>query len=484
MNTSYRFFHLLFSLAAILAFGSLTGSIAFAADPGLTVDLSINKSGPANVSAGADVTYTLAVSHSNQISTVNVSVTDTLPAGWTLVSANTPSGNCGASGSVVTCQNISLPPQTTVTISLIVHSPFLCQPPTATNTATVAFALGAVFTDPNLTNNTSTVSTTVLQTTLGPGQCHPPGSEITDDKAGSVLFYSLYTSAAASNDPQNNSRVSLTNTNQQLGVAIHLFFVDGATCSVADAFLCLTANQTASFLMSDVDPGITGYIIAIAVDGPPGTADGTNTGCPISFNYLIGSVYVKMTMSPRREAELAAESCASEFGSPVPGCNPNASTAVIHFNGVPGQGYNRLPRVLATSSIPARADGNSTLLVVNRIGGNLGTGAATVGTLFGILYDDAENSASFSLTGGCQLRGELTNNFPRTTPRFENFISAGRTGWLKIWSENDIGLIGATLNQNRNANAVANAFDGGHNLHKLTMTNAVSLTIPIFPPSC
>jgi len=483
MNTSRKLFRAFLFLIAALAF-SVT---AFAADPGPTqIDLSITKSGPTSVNAGSDATYTLAIANPHPNIAVRVIVTDILPAGWSLVSANSPSGNCVGTGSTVTCQDVDLPAQTTITISIRIHSPFLCQPSTATNSATVAFAPGTSpsITDPNTNNNTSTISIAVLQTTLGPGQCHPPGSQISDDKPSSVLFYSLYTSAAASNDPQNNSRVSVTNTNSQLGVAVHLFFVDGATCSIADAFLCLTANQTATFLMSDVDPGITGYIIAIAVDGPPGTADGNNTGCPVSFNYLIGSVFIKMTMSPRREAELAAEGCASEFGSPVPGCNPNSSTAAINFNGVPGQGYNRLPRVLASSSIPARADGNSTLVVINRIGGNLGIGAATLGTLFGIFYDDAENAASFSVTGGCQLRGELTNNFPRITPRFENFIPAGRTGWFKIWSENDIGIIGATLNQNRNANAVANAFDGGHNLHKLTLASSVTLTVPIFPPSC
>jgi len=41
---------------------------------------------------------------------------------------------------------------------------------------------------------------------------------------------------------------------------VHLFFVDGATCSIADSLVCLTPNQTASFLASDIDPGTTGYI--------------------------------------------------------------------------------------------------------------------------------------------------------------------------------------------------------------------------------
>ncbi len=469
-----------------LAFLFLLTVTGLAADPGPTsIDVSISKTGPNSVAAGADATYTLTVSNPHPNFGIRVNVTDNLPAGWSLVSATTPSGNCSVTGATVTCLDVDVPAASNAAISLRVHSPFLCQPPSVTNTATVTFAAGTpvTTTDPNLNNNTSSLTIAVPQIALGPGQCYPSSSGISDNKPGSILFYGLYTSAAASNDPQNNTRISLTNINPQLGVAVHLFFVDGATCSVADAFLCLTPNQTASFLMSDIDPGITGYMMAIAVDGPPGTADGNNTGCPVSFNYLIGSAKIKMTMSPRREDELAAESCASEFGSPVPGCNPNASTVAINFSGAPG-GYNQLPRVLAVSNIPSRADGNSTLLVINRIGGNLGTGAATLGSLFGVLYDDAENSASFSVSGSCQLRGELSNNFPRTTPRFENFIPAGRSGWMKIWSQSDIGIIGLVLTKNVNANSSANAFDGGHNLHVLTLTSAVTLTLPVFPPSC
>ena len=60
-------------------------------------------------------------------------------------------------------------------------------------------------------------------------------------------------------------------------VNVHLFFVDGTSCGVADAFVCLTANQTATFLMSDIDPGTTGFIVAVAVD---------QQGCPVNFNQL------------------------------------------------------------------------------------------------------------------------------------------------------------------------------------------------------
>src|SRR5207244_10595205 len=167
-------------------------------------------------------------------------------------------------------------------------------------------------------------------------------------------------------------------------------------------------------------------------------------------------------------------------------CNTNSVTAVLAFDGI---SYNRVPRVLAVDSVPSRADGNDTLLVINRFGGNLATGASTLINLFGIAYDDSEVGLSFGFSGSssspgtCQFRGSLSNTFPRLTPRFEQFIPAGRSGWLKIFSQADIGLLGAVLNANPNAGASAGAFGQGHNLHKLTLTPTVTLTIPIFPPN-
>ncbi|MDQ3012896.1 MAG: hypothetical protein M3X11_19580, partial [Acidobacteriota bacterium] len=270
--------------------------------------------------------------------------------------------------------------------------------------------------------------------------------------------------------------INLTNTNPTLPIAVHLFFVDGTSCSVADANICLTPNQTTSFMASDLDPGSTGYIVAIASDAV--------TGCPINFNFLIGDEYVKLASG--HAANLGAEAFAAIAGG-LSFCNTNSVTAQLNFDGV---SYNRVPRVLAVDNVASRADGNDTLLVINRIGGNLATGAATLINLFGIAYDDSENALSFgfggssSSPGTCQFRSILSNAFPRLTPRFEQFIPAGRSGWLKIFSQADIGLLGAVLNANPNAGTSAGAFGQGHNLHKLTLTSTVTLTIPIFPPSC
>lgn len=454
-------------------------------------DLSISGAvSPTQLLAGGDVVYTLTVTNNGPSNSANTVFTDTLPPGFTAISATSSLGSCSGAGTgSVTCNLGTLgapsqcvgavPPPVSATITIVAHVPAVAPPGSYSNVATATNA--NCLPDPN--GASSIVNLTVDQTLIGPGGFYNANSEISSTKAGSILLFAFYISDAS--DPNStNTRINITNTNPTRGVSLHLFFVDGATCSVADAFLCLTANQTHSFLMSDVDPGTSGYLMAVAVDGPAGLAGGGNTGCPISFNFLIGNANVKLASSPRRFADLEAESCAAEFGSPLPGCDPNNPTTTIPFNGQ-SNGYNRLPRVLAVSNIPSRADGNDTMLIITRIGGNLVTSAATIGSLFGILYDDAENSFSFTInTGACQLRGSLSNVFPRTTPRFDSVIPGGRSGWMRIWGANDIGIIGATLNRNDNKRQVAGAFEGGHLLHKLTLTDTVTVTMPIFPPSC
>ena len=302
-----------------------------------------------------------------------------------------------------------------------------------------------------------------------PGLTYPATSEVSDQKAGSVLIYNFYTSGATSGNAQN-TRICITNTNSTVPVSVHLFFV-ADSCSIADAFICLTKNQTACFLASDIDPGVSGFVVAVASDDL--------TGCPRNFNFLIGDEYVKLASG--HAANLGAEAFSAIAAVPSV-CDGFSVTAELIFNGVL---YNRVPRVLASSSIPARADGNDTLLILNRIGGNLAIGTSTLANIFGLLFDDAENVLSFTFVAGvCQFRSSLSNNFPRVAPRFETFIPAGRSGWAKFYSLSDFGILGAQINFNPNAGTAANAFNGGHNLHKLTLVPSVTLTIPIFPANC
>ncbi|MEY3283115.1 MAG: hypothetical protein RIR86_1128, partial [Acidobacteriota bacterium] len=189
---------------------------------------------------------------------------------------------------------------------------------------------------------------TVSATPAGPGD--PVGlvlGQTAAQKPGSVLIYNLY--ASGSNPAVSDSRISITNTSPVRSSYIHFFFVDGLNCSVADMTITLTPNQTTSFLASDFDPGVTGYLIAIATDA---------NGFPEVYNHLVGESLVRLESGHR--AALPALSVAA-LGLGGPTCSPNATTTTVAFDGL---NYNALSRPLAVSGLSSIANGNSSLLSV------------------------------------------------------------------------------------------------------------------------
>lgn len=451
-------------------------------------DLSIGKTGPAQAiysttQTPSNITYTITFSNAGPSNASGVMILDVLPKGFTVVGTPTSTvpgttflitttngvtsvkATLGVLGAANQCQ---LNRPTSGTITIVARVPIKHPTITVTNTATISTT--NCLPDPNLANNTATWDTRIVPPQTTPGVAYPALSEVSDQKEGSILFYPIYTSDAVNNNTQN-TRIAMTNTSATERVTVHLFAVDGSSCAVLDAFLCLTPNQTTSFLASDFDPGNTGYLVGVAVEDA--------TGMPRVFNELIGDLYVKF--SSGHQANLPAESIAASMMFPA-GVDPNVTTTTLRFDGM---NYNRLPRILAADNIGSRADGNSTMLIINRVGGNFTTTGATIGNLTGLLYDDAENAFSFTANlGVCQYRKILDNTFPRAFNQFERVIPAGRTGWMKFWTVNDWALFGAQINFNPNTASSANAFNQGHNLHHLTLTDAATIVVPVFIPSC
>src|SRR5262249_55195321 len=121
---------------------------------------------------------------------------------------------------------------------------------------------------------------------------------------------------------------------------------------------------------------------------------------------------------------------------------------------------------------------NSTLLVVNRIGGDLTALAPAIRPLSRLLFRDAGNPFSFTFLGGCQGKEAL----PALISSIAKAITIWRTGWMKFSATSDFGLFGAAIRLEMGMSA----FKGGHNLHKLTLADNISLTVPLSitnPPS-
>jgi hypothetical protein len=304
-----------------------------------------------------------------------------------------------------------------------------------------------------------------------PGTPFPNTSELSDQKPGSILFYNYYTSNPDAPQTQN-TEFSLTNTHSSTAVSLHMFFINGTNGSVLDILFSLAPRQTISFLASSLDPGVTGYAVVVAVNSA--------TGCPINFNHLIGNAFIKL--SSGQQASLPAVAVAAIASIPSV-CDNSVISATLNFDGV---NYNKLPRMEVMNGIAAPADGNNTLFILNRIGGDLSVGAATLGFMFGVLYDDSESLFSFTFAGNSQFVSPLDVSFPRTSPRITNIITAGRSGWMKVYKfDSDDAILGASLNFNSNSGSNAKKYDNGQNFtHRALTEGPTTLMVPVFPVNC
>ena len=309
--------------------------------------------------------------------------------------------------------------------------------PVFCNAAHIAFAIGAL----------------ILLSSIARAQTYPIGpSHLSGMKPGSVLFYNKYTSNPGNPD-QGDTQINITNTNQSADSDIHLFLVDGSTCSVADSFISLTANQTTSFRVSDFDPGITGYIVAVAIAG----------GAPTQFNWLIGDEYTRE--SDNRVANLAAVSIARVSSADV---LPDVDgTASLIFNGTE---YERLPASVALSSFNSQVDAN-TQVNIYVPSANLITGGASTTSLFLLVYDDTERVVSTTARVGCYTTIQLSS-LRVVGGGINNLVPTGRTGWIRF-TGGSRPLLGASIQR-------GSVFSGGHNLHALTLLPTYTIQIPAF----
>jgi uncharacterized repeat protein (TIGR01451 family) len=143
------------------------GASAFAGAPDLNgcygpADMSITKAdSPDPVGPGGTITYHLTVTNNGVASgpstTSGVTVTDTLPANVTLVSATASGGSCSGT-TTVTCSLGIFPGGASKAVDIVVT----VSPSAGNGTITNSAAVSAVTADPNSANNTATASTTVV----------------------------------------------------------------------------------------------------------------------------------------------------------------------------------------------------------------------------------------------------------------------------------------------------------------------------------
>ncbi|MFI2212474.1 hypothetical protein ACH47A_22570, partial [Streptomyces sp. NPDC020141] len=118
-----------------------------------SADLAVDKSGPASVTAGGNVSYTITVSNNGPSGSTGWSLSDPIPAG--LANAATTTAGCTVAGGSLTCDGGPLANGASFNITLTGTAS--ASATSIVNTATVT----GDDPDPNPDNNTDTVTTTV-----------------------------------------------------------------------------------------------------------------------------------------------------------------------------------------------------------------------------------------------------------------------------------------------------------------------------------
>ncbi|HEX4949641.1 MAG TPA: hypothetical protein VFZ34_23395 [Blastocatellia bacterium] len=242
---------------------------------------------------------------------------------------------------------------------------------------------------------------------------------------------------------------------------VHIFLIDGATCYQSDQFVCLTPNATLSFLASDLDPDVRGYVIAVAVD--------RDTGNLVNQNSLIGDAFVS-------EGNYGGNYGAEGFQAyGDPGINQDG---VIHFGNLMN-GYDYAPTRFAFS-IQSPIDAPGQRIVTASISGDVNTGEFAGAGQYGIgyVYNGNEKPfGSFSAfhLGGCQAVSIITPTLPRVPFGMAKLIPSGEIGTMTLSTKPAVGLLMTPTGNNK--------WHGIRGLHKTRIANA-TLTIPMFTPVC
>lgn len=355
-------------------------------------DLLVSKSGtPSPVIAGANVTWTVNVTNNGPNDAASLTITDTLPANMTYVSASGTGWSISRVGQVVTCTRASLASGATAPAIGIVAQVTGAVTGTLTNTATAAAATS----DPDPNNNTATGNVTVnTGTDLSITKSVSPNPVLSAANA-------TFTLAPRNNGPFSANTVTVSDT---LPADFVFDSADGTgwncdhdgsltggtvTCTRA-TYAVAAADNIAIVAMAPTVGGVTSATNSATIGAATADPSAGNNSTNLTFNIVPDGVDLSLakTKSPNPVAQ----------GSPI------TSTFVVHNNGpqAAASGTITLTDVLGTGETYVGASGTNWSCVEGPVG--------TIICTYNTILASGANAATLTLTTTATDAGTLTNN--------------------------------------------------------------------------
>jgi uncharacterized repeat protein (TIGR01451 family) len=425
-------------------------------------DLSIDKSDSADpVAAAAGFSYTLAVANGGPSTATSVTVTDTLPAEVTFVSAGGTGWSCGEALGVVTCTRPSLAPGAAPPIAIAVTAPD--ESGTLSNTASVDAAeddpVAADDSDVEMTSVTPAADLSIVK------------SDSADPVNAGASF--SYTLAVANGGPSTATSVTVTDT---LPAGVGFVSAGGTGWSCGEALGVVTCTRPS--LALGAAPAITIAVTAPAAGGSIlNTASvGGAEGDPVAANdsdaeSTAVTAEADLSIDKSDSADPVNAGASFSYTLAVANGGPSTATAVtvtdtlpagVGFVSASGTGWScgealgvvtctrpslapgAAPAITIAVTAPAEAASLSNTASVDAAendpaGGNdadLETTAVTAVAGLSIVKSDSADpvdvEAAFSYTLAVSNGGPSTATSVTVTdtlPAEVSFVSAGGTGW-------------------------------------------------------
>ncbi len=265
----------------------------------VSADLALTKGdSPDPALAGELITYALSASNSGPADAAGVTLTDTLPAGVTFVSATPTQGSCSEASGTVTCALGTIADQGTADVEIKIRR---FTPGTITNEA----SLTSDALDPVSSNDSASASTTVnAAANLSLTKTDSPDPVL----AGELLAYTL---TAHNAGPQDATAVTVTDTLPG-GVTFDSATPSQGSCSqaagIVDCALGTIADEgtaTIQILVRPSAPGtlsnqasVSSEVADPSTAGNTATAQTTVTATPAGYPRPAGATPLRASLVP------------------------------------------------------------------------------------------------------------------------------------------------------------------------------------------
>ena len=382
--------------------------------------------------SGQNVSFRIDPRNGGPASAVNAVVTDTLPAGWTFVSASGPNWSCSNAGSVVTCTRAAFPAGATDNITVVATAPNNAAVGPTGSTYTNTASIGSDTTDPNGGNNSGSVNVTVL----------PDGADLRIAKTKTpnpvALGSALTSTIVVTNNGPRAATGPLRVVEQLSGETFVSASGSGWSCSAAAAptIVCdnvnaggLAVNAALPALVIVTTATSVGAVINNACTGaslPAGAAGGVTASPPVegdpnNTNDCVAASSTSTTIRP--DLAIAKTTSTPTGGDKIVTTSEGSVLYTVVVSNITSPGTDTATGVVISDTVPAYIAGRTT---INAVTASVSAGSAT----FSCGVSNA--TVTCTQTGGQLAPGQtvtvpITVNRPMLDGSFTNTATVGNT---------------------------------------------------------